>query len=211
MACVSMVGSPSSLMSNEAKPLETERPTPEDAQAFYDAAVFRFEYQEKNRGRFAARVRQLFVLLIGIGAGGTYFMDILLAQDGGPQWLRTVEWVVVVVLGVLVLVSLVFVVLLFWSAKYAGLPSKMVYDQAWKSSDHLYGKINAEGGGHVERKTFLLREVANLLLLAADENSKTDKRRQSYLDWSKKFTAASGVVFTIGLVLSFLIRLWVTT
>ena len=58
---------------------------PEDMAVFYESARVRFEWQERYRERFAARTRQLLVVLTGLGGVGVALMNYAQAA-GRSRW-----------------------------------------------------------------------------------------------------------------------------
>lgn len=180
-------------------------PTPEDAQAFYDAARFRYEQQERNRERYSARVRQLVIVLTGLGAGSVYLGEHLLALPPTPGWAWWALAGAALLLSVAVVAGMVDVTRLFWSANYKGLPRKMVYEQVWTEADY-YHKANIRKGYDLARKTTVLRQMADGLHEIVEHNGDINERRQGYLDRCKGFTAAGGVFFFVGIIMSFVIK-----
>lgn len=180
-------------------------PTPEDAQAFYDACRFRFEQQERVRDRFAARVQQLVVVATGLGGGAVYLGDISLAQHHLPV-LQRLAWVILLLQVIAVAMVIVSVSKLFWSTTYKRLPDKMVYEQVWTEAEH-YHQANAGQGLVVPRKSIILPQMARGFLDAVEHNTAVDDNRQRHLDSSKLWAAVAAVLFGVGLVLSFAIKL----
>lgn len=180
--------------------------TDEDAKAFYEAASYRFEWQERYEQRFAARVRQMLTVLTALGAATFFFGEKLLSLEATacpvhPAWDVCAAWhllhYLVSFLAIASVVATGLVVRVFWSARYSALPGKPEYKKIWNQADELHKENKAKKNIELSRSALMMNRMADALLDIVDKNAQIDRKRQDWLDLSKKVTVtAAGLLLT---------------